>query len=346
MRFALLLALAPLLAGGCRTAAYYCQAVCGQWQLSRGQKPIRELVNDPAQSEKLRTQLKLVLEMREFAGEELGLPPGDAYLKYKKLDREYPVWVVFAAPELSTRLKTWWYPFIGHAEVRSYFRKKAAERCAERLRQKGYDVHVAGAPAYSTLGWFADPVLSSFVYLPENKLADMIFHELAHRRYYLPGDSAFNESYATAVGESGVRRWLSRKEDAASLRDFENRLNRRDGIAQANEEVRAKLKSLYDDEALDVPAKRVRKQTLLKAHRAKLEEFGGRFSEPMNNASLAAMGMYRIHVPAFRQLLKEVKNDLPEFYRRVRSLGLLPLVQRRQVLDNLCNAYDHDLRAK
>ena len=130
------------------------------------------------------------------------------------------------------------------------------------------------------------------------------------------------------------------------MRDFENRLNRRDGIAQANEEVRAKLKSLYGDEALDVPAKRVRKQTLLKAHRAKLKELGSRFSEPMNNASLAAMGMYRIHVPAFRQLLKESKNNLPEFYRRVRSLGLLPLVQRRQVLDNLRNAYGHDLRAK
>lgn len=342
MRFALiLLILIPLLAGGCRTAAYYCQAVCGQWQLSRGQKPIRVLINDPAQPKKLRSQLKLVLEMREFADKELLLPPGDAYLKYKKLNREYPVWVVFAAPEFSTQLESWWYPFIGHAEVRSYFSESSAERCAARLRRKGYDVHVGGGAAYSTLGWFADPVLSSFVFLSEAKLADMIFHELAHRRYYLKGDSPYNESYATAVGETGVRRWLIQRGDDDAIRSYEASRTRGDHMARANEKARADLSALYADESLGHKAKRKRKQAILSAHNDHLRQIGARLSSPMNNASLAAMSMYRVHVPAFRQLLRESEHNLLEFYRRVIELGKNSPENRQQKLDKLRRAYNN-----
>src|SRR5215475_3013258 len=104
--------------------------------------------------------------------------------------------------------KSWWYPLVGSLEYRGYFSEPGAQRYAGKLRKKGYDVYIGGASAYSTLGWFKDPVLNTFIFDPEPDLAETIFHELGHQQVFARGDTDFNEAFATTVGQEGARRWL------------------------------------------------------------------------------------------------------------------------------------------
>jgi predicted aminopeptidase len=171
------------------------------------QRPIAKLLEEPGTSHALREKLSYVLALREFARKDLLLPVGDAYRDYVDLHRTHLVWNVFAATELSMEPKTWCYPVVGCASYRGYLRAQEAESYSAALSGKGYDVFVAPALAYSTLGWFDDPVLSTFLQLDDARLSALIFHELTHRMLYVAGDTSFNESLATAVEEEGLRRW-------------------------------------------------------------------------------------------------------------------------------------------
>ncbi len=199
------------LAASCGSVRYYSQAVWGGADVLVKRKPIDRLL-EPGRAQVLsaatRERLRLSQEIRDFASRELGLPDNRSYRSYADLGRPYQVWNVVAAPRLSLEPKTWCYPFAGCAAYRGYFNERAARRHGDRLAAGGYDVRVGGVAAYSTLGWFADPVLNTFLDYAEADFAALIFHELAHQVVYVKDDSAFNESFATAVEVEGVRRWL------------------------------------------------------------------------------------------------------------------------------------------
>lgn len=336
--------LAALACGGCALTvdlSYYWQSARGHLELMRLARPVDALIAAPDTDPVLRQRLERAREIRRFAAERLGLPDNGSYTRYAGLGRPHVVWNVFAAPELSLTLKTWCFPVAGCVAYRGYFSQEAAEALAADLRAQGWETQVAGVPAYSTLGWFDDPLLDTFVSLPETELARLIFHELAHQVVYLSGDSSFNESFATAVEEVGLERWLAHRGDAA-LRDRHRQADRRrrDFLALLRD-TRQRLEAAYAapgddaqrrrDKAAIFEAMRADYQTL----RASWGGFAGYdrwFAQPLGNAHLAAVATYTALVPGFRRLLEEQGGDLPRFYEAVRGLAKSPAQERARVL--------------
>ena len=326
---------------GCQTAAFYGQAVWGHARIMLSQRPITELLNDPGTPPLLRAKLSYVLELREFAAHELRLPVGESYRDYADIGRSHVVWNVFAAPELSLTPKTWCYPVAGCAAYRGYFEQPAAERCAASLSQDGYDVFVWGATAYSTLGWFYDPVLSTFLRLDHAQLAALMFHELAHRRLYIQGDSAFNESFASAVEQTGLQRWAAvRKEPGLQAAVDSQRRLQQEFYAWISGSI-PDLQAVY---ASDLPAaeKRVRKTAIffqlrrdfecLKMRQPELSRYDRWLASGLNNAGLASVTTYQEMVPAFERLLRQSNGELSVFYERCRALARLPFGERHTQL--------------
>jgi len=302
-----LLLLSAVLLGGCETLSYYGQAAGGQLALMARARPVEEVAAGPA----LKERLGLAREIRDFASRELALPEDGAYRSYADLGRPYALWNVVAAPEFSLAPVQSCFPIAGCVSYRGYYEKAAAQRFAGTLRAAGHDVVVVGVPAYSTLGWFDDPLLSTFIHYPEADLARLMFHELAHRVVYLKDDSTFNESFAVAVEREGLRRWLAaRGRKPEPLRD----------IAPQIAGVRAQLEALYRTR-LAPEAMRERKRAALEALRplmARMPAFEGQ--EP-NNAFVASYATYSDLVPMFERLLEAERGDLRAFYARVKALA-------------------------
>ena len=301
------LALSALVLSGCETLAYYGQAAGGHLALMARARPVVEVDADPA----LRERLKTAVAIRDFASRELQLPDNGSYRSYADLERPYAVWTVVAAPEFSLEPLQSCFLFAGCVSYRGYYDRAAAERYATGLRAAGNDVVVYGVPAYSTLGWFDDPLLSTFIGYPDADLARLIFHELAHRLLYVKNDTTFNESFAVAVERAGLRRWLAAQgREAAPARS----------PAPQIAEVRARLEALYRTR-LAPQAMRERKRAELEALRpvmARMPAFEGQ--EP-SNAFLASYATYTELLPAFETLLAEANGDLPAFYALARQFA-------------------------
>lgn len=349
-----LLAAAALLAAavgvaGCASVGYYAQAVQGHLSLLTAARPIDDWLRDPDTDPKLRQRLERAREMRAFASRELGLPENRSYTAYADLKRPAVVWNVFATPELSLQLKTWCYPLIGCAGYRGYFDRAAADAMAAELRAQGYDVNVAAVPAYSTLGWTnwlgGDPLLNTFIHYGDGELARLIFHELAHQVVYVRDDTAFNESFATAVEREGVRRWLAAHGDAAARAAYAAFEQRRADFLELLRSHRLRLAEVYaapvgDDERR--AGKREVFASLRAEHqRVRRERWGGWsgydrfFAQDLNGAHLAAVGVYNDWVPALQALLHRLDGDLPRFYDEVRRLAALPKGERHAQLEAL-----------
>ncbi|NTU59957.1 MAG: SpoIIE family protein phosphatase, partial [Deltaproteobacteria bacterium] len=239
------LALAVPLLGGCADLGYYLRAASGQSDLQARARPVDEVVADPSTPEWLRDRLRVADELRSFAARELLLDDGSSFRTYADLGRPYAVWNVVAAPEFSTRPKQWCFPVAGCVSYRGYFSQDEAGAFAEGLRREGYDVVVEGAPAYSTLGWFQDPLLNTFIRSSDRELAGLLFHELAHRRLYVKDDSAFNESFATAVELEGLRRWLAASGRAGEAAEAERAEARARGFRAYVAAWRQRLEAVY-----------------------------------------------------------------------------------------------------
>jgi predicted aminopeptidase len=338
------LALAAGLAGGCSTLDYYAQSIHGHFAMLEAARPIADVIADPEAEPPLKHRLERAQQMRVFASSQLGLPDNSSYTRYADLKRPYVVWNVFAAPELSLQLKQWCYPVVGCAGYRGYFDKAAADVAAQQLRSEGYEVNVSGVPAYSTLGWFADPLLNTFVGGTEGQLAGLLFHELAHQVVFVGGDTTFNESFATTVEREGVRRWLDTHGNASSREAYAEFALRRGQFLSLLLKYRQLLQQNYDSAAAN-DVKRARKQQLfaeLKQDYAALkQQWGGFagydrfFSQDLTNAHLAAVGAYNDRVPAFTALLAQRGGDFPAFYAEVKRLAALPAGQRDTALDGL-----------
>jgi predicted aminopeptidase len=347
---AVLLLGSVVLLASCSTLGYVGQAAWGQGKILLDRRPIERLLADPATPAELRDKLETVERIREFAFAELGLPDNGSYRAYVELPPEADgsrktavVWNVVAAPELSTAPLTWCFPVAGCVAYRGYFSHRRADRFAERLRRKGFDVTVGGAAAYSTLGWFEDPLLSTVIDYPDVHLAGLIFHELSHQLVYVQDDTRFNESFATAVEIEGVRRWLagaSRSE--TEIMEYVASLERQDEISDLLLATRERLQEVYDREATD-DWKRQRKREVFAGLRTALREIqeswertaalGERWLEgEANNADLASVGNYRELMPGFQRLLEEHGGDLDAFYDAVRELAELGPEERERQL--------------
>lgn len=323
-----------LLLTACDTLAYYGQAVSGQWQLLRERRPIPDLLADATTAEPLREQLALVQDLTRFAATQLQLPVGRQFSTYADLQRPYVVWNVFAAEPFSLQPRLWCYPVAGCVSYRGYFSEAAARRFAAQLRAEGMDVYVGGVAAYSTLGWFADPLLNTVIGREPSQLAGLVFHELAHQVVYVKGDTLFNESFATTVEQAGLERWLQHRhgdEEASVLqqRAAQDALRRQQFVALVQGTV-ADLRSLYAQQ-LAPEQMLLRKQqriaqlrTDYQQLRARWGGYGGYdswFDQDLNNAQLLTVATYNDLVPGFRRLLADCSDELSCFYAQVQALA-------------------------
>ncbi|HEC18468.1 MAG TPA: aminopeptidase [Gammaproteobacteria bacterium] len=342
-RCLLLLVIVLLVAGlsGCVSLSYYGQSIAGQWELWQKRQPIDDLLASAETPAPLRKKLQMVLAMRDFASTELALPDNDSYRSYADLQRPYVVWNVFAAPRFGMDLKRWCFPFAGCVGYRGYFARQDARAFARRLAAQGLETYVGGVAAYSTLGWFDDPLLNTVLKRSPVRVAGLIFHELAHQQLYVEGDTAFNEGFATTVQLEGVRRWLAKHGDERQRHDYVQFQQRQKAFVDLVTDTRDRLRALYA-RPLSAAEKRLRKQALQAALREQYQrlkqQWGGYdgydawFAGPLNNAQLAALTTYRDQVPAFQRLLAEQGGDLAAFYRACAALGALPMAQRQQAL--------------
>ena len=343
-----LLALALLVAAvagmaGCSTLGYYAQSVGGHLDMVRRARPVAEVIDDPATPVSLRDRLLLAREMRDFAVRELQLPDNRSYRSYADLRRNAAVWNVVAAPELSLELKRWCFMIVGCIGYRGYFDKDAAEREGAQLKAEGLDVNVYGVAAYSTLGrtdWLGgDPLLNTFIQWPELELARLIFHELAHQVAYAPGDTTFNESFATAVERLGGERW--RRERGLPASDDAAIERRRREFKVLGQRTRGELEALYRSSVSD-DDKRAGKARILAAMRTELQRLKTQswngysgydgWAQRANNATLGVQAAYDELVPAFEKLFEQQGRDFARFHAEAKRLAALPMAERRATL--------------
>ncbi len=323
----LLAALVLVACAGCESASYYSQAIGGHLRLMAAARPIDSWLDDPATPPELKQRLEMAQRIRGFATRELHLPDNGSYLSYADLKRRFAVYNVFAAPRFSVDAKPECFAFVGCVAYRGFYSEDEARRYAARLRDEGYDVYVGGVLAYSTLGWFDDPLLSTFIRYPDSQVARLVFHELAHQVVYAKHDTTFNESFAVVVEEEGVRRWLEAEGRSRELAAFHDGQAKKRELAARVRETRERLKMVY--------ASQLSEEQKLEQKRAEFERLRAAFpqfvpAEP-NNGFLVSISLYNELVPAFERLLAR-SASLDEFYAQARSLARSPDPERQLAL--------------
>jgi predicted aminopeptidase len=232
---------------------------------------------------------------------------------------------------------------VGTASYRGYFSEDSARRYAAIWKKKGWDTWVGDVPTYSTLGWFKDPLLNTFIFESDADLADTIFHELTHERLFVAGDTDFNEAFATMVAQEGVRRWFEASHDARGYERYEVDMRHDNDFVKLVMATRAELEKVYGDAQLPDAAKLKRKAEIILQMRtdyAALKRQWGVtksgydewFAEPINNAQLNTVAAYYDFVPAFQALLRAQGGNLEEFYKAVKALSKRPLAERHEAL--------------
>ncbi len=307
---------------------YYAQAVRGHFDLMGKREPIEDVIAAPGTTDELARRLRLVQEAREFAITELKLPDNDSYRSYADLERDHVVWNVFATPEFSVEPKTWCYPVAGCVSYRGYFSEERATREAAKLSRQGYDVATGGASAYSTLGRFDDPVLNTMMRWDDARLVAVLFHELAHQVLYVKGDTGFNESFASAVEEFGIERWLEFRDDAAAMSRYLASRDLRRTTMTLVAAARNDLETYYS-ETIDDDEKRLLKEhrlDLLQQDVADAMRAAGRdptdwLDGKLNNARLVPMNLYEGRLEEFRSLMVGCDGDFECFYAESEALA-------------------------
>ncbi len=332
---------------GCVNLTYYAQAVGGHMDLLHRSKPISTIIADPDVDHQLRNSLARVVILRDFASRELKLPDNKSYTSYADLQRPYAVWNVFASPELSVELKKWCFIKAGCVGYRGFFSQAKAESYAEKLKDEGYDTYVGGIRAYSTLGWFNDPILNTFIGSPETDLARLIFHELAHQVVYVPGDTVFNESFATAVEHEGVTRWFKSNGSVSEQIEFNARHEMETVFTELVLDYRKRLQVVFSLDISDVE-KRIAKAQIfddlrevylqIKAIQPEFNRYETWFKQQPNNARLATVAIYTQLLPAFQVLLEQQNGDMNQFFNVVKDISKLSKEERSFVLQAVAQA--------
>lgn len=342
MRSFVVLLLSVLL-GGC-SLSYYAQSASGHLSLMADARPVEEVVADEHTGDELRERLRYAQRVRDFASRELGLPDNDSYRAYVDVGDDAVVYSVVAAPEFSLQPKTWCFLFVGCLSYRGYYDRIDAQEKAVELVNEGFDVDIEYTPAYSTLGWFDDPLVSTMLRRGDAGLAEIIFHELAHQQLYIDDDTAFNEAFANVVAEEGLRRLLRHRGADEVTEKLRERRRRQNDFHDLLADTRRRLERLYES-GLAAADKRIRKQRIIDDMRAayrrmKQEKWNGYdgfdawFEQPINNAHFVSIATYHDHEPAFRQLLA-ASPDLPAFYEAAEWIGERPPERREELLAQL-----------
>ncbi len=330
---------------GCGSVSYYTQSINGHLKLVSAGQAVDKLIDDPTRAPDLREQLKLARDIRQFAIDTLNLPDNNSYRNYVDTHRQFVTWAVFAAPKLSLNVRTWCFPVAGCVPYRGYFSQEKALEFADGLRDEGLDVYVGGVPAYSTLGWFNDPLLNTMFLRGEPYLAGVVFHELSHQQVYVPNDTAFNEAFATAVEHSGTVAWLKHRNDRAAQREYLASQKRNDDFLALIANGRKELGRIYASQMSDgdkLKAKAAAIEKLRARYRqVKTQRWRGYsgydlwFSEPINNAKLATVAVYNDLLPAFSRLLKTCHDNYDRFYNTVQRIARLDPQQRLETLNSI-----------
>jgi predicted aminopeptidase len=331
-----------LFLNGCASVSYYGQLASGQLQLLRAREPVSRVIADPGRDQLLRAHLTQSQKARTFASQQLQLPDNQSYRLYADIGRPFVVWNVFATPEFSLTPQNHCFPIAGCVAYRGYYSQSAARGEAALQRLQGMDVSIGGVEAYSTLGWFNDPIISSMMAWGDERLATLIFHELAHQRFYVKDDTEFNESFATFVEQEGTRQWRAFRGLAP---DSGAQVQQRDQFIQLVLDTRTRLERLY---TLPLPADKMRQRKADEFERLRGEyrqlrdsqwpgdkRYDAWINAPMNNARLLPFGLYDQWVPAFAALFRQVGGDWMKFYAAVEKLGALPVGERKAALKAL-----------
>ena len=338
----LLTAVAALALSACSTLGYYTHLARGEYAMLAARRPLDRVIADPDTTPELKARLELARAARAFASDHLDLPRNRSYTTYADLRRPYATWNVFAAPEFSVEATNQCYPLVGCLAYRGFFDEARAQAEAAHLQARGLETWIGGSAAYSTLGWFADPILNTMLRWDDDELAGTIFHELAHQRVFAKGDTEFNESFASFVQDEGVREW--RIERGLAPRD-ELARRREDEFNRLVLDARERLRQLY---ASGLPKSQMRERKnaqieRLRADYASLREsqwhgrgdFDAWIAAPINNAKLLPFGLYRRWVPAFATLFAQQDSRWPAFFEGAAELARCDSVARAQSLTQL-----------
>jgi len=323
-------------------AGYYWQMITGHLSILQRAEPVSDLLAQQGLDARTRERLESARKIRRFAVTDLGLPDNGSYTRYADIKQPFVTWGVVAAPELSLQLSQWCFPVAGCVTYRGYYSLEAAEAYGAGLKARGLDVQINGVPAYSTLGWLDDPLLSTFINYPDAEVARLVFHELAHQVVYIPGDSMFNESFASAVEQLGVEHWLSSHGSPEQRLAYRQHRLRRDQFLDLLGRHRDQLAKLYAS-ALPDDEKREGKRRVFDALQAEYKQmregpwagFTGYdrwFSRPLGNAHLGSVATYTAWVPVFRQMFNESGEDFARFYLKVTELAGLNQRERQAFL--------------
>lgn len=326
---------------GCSTMGYYAHLAAGEMAVLRARVPIEQVIANPDVDPALRARLELALRARAFASDTLKLPRNKSYTTYADIHRPFVMWNVFATPALSLKPVEHCFLFAGCVAYQGFYHHNRAETLADKLKRKGDDVWIGGVPAYSTLGHFADPLLSSMDRWSKDEMIGTIFHELAHQQFYVKGDTAFNESFATFVQREGLREWHA---DSHLPPPDPSEAERRRQFTELALATRGKLKALYASDVADA-VKRERKARIFADMHRDYEHLRNTawhgyaaydrwFDTPPNNAKLLPFGLYDRGVPAFAALFKRCNGDWTRFYAEVRRIGNEAASQRDDFLGN------------
>ncbi|MEO0543777.1 MAG: aminopeptidase [Pseudomonadota bacterium] len=340
--FFIVFAVALLPLQGCIGLGYYAETANGHLELLAAREPVDEIRADASAPAPLRSQMGTAAEMRQFAVEVLKLPDNASYQSYVDVGREYVSVAVFAAPEFSLQPAAWCFPIFGCVPYRAFFWEDNARKTAEQLSEQGFDVYVTGVTAYSTLGWTADPILNTMLNYGDAHLAAVMFHELAHQQVYVRNDAAFNEAFAVTVEIEGVKKWFRAKGDTKALAEYELSRQRQRDFLDLLDETRASLSEVYASGTSDA-SKREGKARAIEKMRARYRQmrnhqwhgfdgYDGWFARPLNNAQLAASGIYNDLVPDFQNLFRSCGEDFSRFYAAAEKLTKRPLDERRLAL--------------
>lgn len=311
---------------GCMACSpvYVVKAGIAEARILRARQPIHRVLADSTVDEDTRNKLAYVVEARRFAAEELGIDVGDSYTMFTQLDRDTLAHVVTAAYPDRLVPKTWWFPIVGHVPYKGHFALQSALNEEASLAAEGFDTWVRPTSAFSTLGWFNDPILSTALRTDEVEVVTTVIHELSHQHLFVPGQVTFNESFATFVGRVGAVRFFCTRDGGgpdsvkcrraqARWRDFQRFSVYLDGFVE-------ELQALYGDDSLDAATKVQRREAVFARALERFDEevapeleamtFAGFRQTPLNNATLLSRIRYYNRLPAFDAFLAGHGGDL------------------------------------
>ncbi|MBM9577004.1 aminopeptidase [Leptospira sp. 201903070] len=314
----------------------------GQLEILLKRTPISEVLRDPNTKEELKLKLKDVETFREFGIKELALEPAAGFKSFVPLEREELGWHVAACYPLKLESYTWWFPIAGTVPYKGYFSLEKAKEEEKELKEKGFDTRIRITAGYSTLGWFEDPIFSSQLDGKPHEVASLVFHEMAHATVYFPGDSVFNESYASFVEEEGAFRYLESIEGKESPQKIEILLRKEESkkLKEILVQTANRLKTLYNS-SLEDEEKRKQKSLLLNEFKnllfSKKHEFQTIRMETLskrewNNEDFIGYLRYHSGSDFFKKEFATVGYDFRKFHERMRTLVALTKEERKKLL--------------